>query len=157
MTYPRQHLREYLSCKHRSLIIHNILGDLLLLFTLAIIPFRLQHNELGICGQRGKWRTGLRVKERRGRGRYVQWDDVILTWPEHVASVDGIRNLNLETSIVNSSNWVLIHSQNSLRGTNISARRESSRYKKVQANLVGPSRPLTESSVIPEGQIHPKT
>jgi len=57
-----------------------------------------------------------------GKEQYLQWDDVVLWGPEHTASVDRVRNLNLKASIVNSSDAVLVHTENSLLGTNISGK-----------------------------------
>jgi len=72
-----------------------------------------------------------------------------------MASVDGVRNLDLKASIVNGADRVLVHTQNRLLRTKISGGKERREYEDVHANTVGPSRPLTQSSVIPEGQIHP--
>jgi len=51
VTYPREHLRDYLSCKHGSFGIYNFSCNFLLLPTLAIIPLCLQHNEPGTQNQ----------------------------------------------------------------------------------------------------------
>ena len=124
VTNPRQHLRKYLPRKYWISNIHNFPRNFLILPTLVIVPFSLQHDKPGSweIEQRGKDKRHKRLEETRrwGKGQYFQWDDVVLPWPEHTTSVDGVRNLNLKAAIVNSTNEVLVHTENNLLGTNIS-------------------------------------
>ena len=48
-------------------------------------------------------------QERKEERTYLQWDDVILTHPEHYVFVDRIGNLNLKAPIIDGSGGGVVH------------------------------------------------
>lgn len=87
------------------------------------------------CG--GDVESETRWKGWRGRGR----NDVVLSRPEHTASVDGVRDLDLQASVVDSSDGVLVHVEDSFLGTTISNNGERTDTKKTMPTLWVPHDP----------------
>lgn len=84
--------------------------------------------------------------KRKGRGEYIEWDDVILPWPKHSTSYTlWIMNFYLKTTIRACSDRRLIHRKNTLWA------------EELHESVVTPSQSLTQSSGTPPGQTLPTT